>query len=501
MAKRGRPTKTDSFLRRNTTKFQNNDNSVAKVGNEVLIIPNNSGVEDWARKDGAGRTAFVQGSVLFADANGLVAQDNSNFFWDDATNELQLGGNLLITGTQININSGTAANLILDKGAANRGGDILFRTGGSERWTVGCADSDIIGDGTDFRIGRTSSDPDIFIDRTNGNVGLGTGSPEHQLHILDTDGNARVLIESDAVDGAAVIEFRNDLIEWSMGVSGGLSDDFYLQDVTNNTFPLRVQHGAPTASLNIISSGNVGIGTASAGAKLHVDDTGTDLLKLKRTTETDNTSCRLEFGCDTTYYKAGIYFLRESGVTNGRGSLNFAVDPNDDAADADTGHTVLTMESAGGYLHGAGTTGFPYGEIYVEGNSTADTVATATSTQITRFDVNGASLNTTPDHTNDHITITKAGHYMVNVSLAFSGDASVDWKFTLCKNNGTANFLNVHTNRKLGSGGDIGSASMSGIVDLAVNDTVEIWMIHGAGVNKDITVQDCTLSIVAVGGT
>ena len=145
--------------------------------------------------------------------------------------------------------------------------------------------------------------------------------------------------------------------------------------------------------------------------------------------------------------------------------------------------------------------GLPFGEVWVESNSTADTVATATSTQMLRFDTNGESNDATPDHTNDHITIGKAGKYLVTVSISFSGDPSVDWTFGLFKNNGATSFLNVHCNRKLGSGGDIGSASMSGICDFASSDTVELWMQHGAGVNKDIIVQDCTLSIVHLGGT
>jgi len=158
------------------------------------------------------------------------------------------------------------------------------------------------------------------------------------------------------------------------------------------------------------------------------------------------------------------------------------------------------LHMGGDLIHGTDGGGLVFGEIYVEGNSTADTITTATSTQMSRFDTDGESNLITPSHTNDHLTITKAGKYLVTISISFSGDNSVDWKFTLCKNNGASNFLNVHTNRKLGSAGDIGSASMSGIVDLAVNDTVELWMEHSSGVNKYITIQDCTMSVVQVGG-
>lgn len=36
-------------------------------------------------------TAFTQGSVVFAGASGVYAQDNANFFWNDSTNRLGIG--------------------------------------------------------------------------------------------------------------------------------------------------------------------------------------------------------------------------------------------------------------------------------------------------------------------------------------------------------------------------------------------------------------------------
>jgi len=160
--------------------------------------------------------------------------------------------------------------------------------------------------------------------------------------------------------------------------------------------------------------------------------------------------------------------------------------------------SLATQEFAGSpvFVHG----GLPFGEIWVQGNATPDTIATATLAQVTRFANNGESNNTTPDHSQDHITIIKKGKYLVTISLAFKGDASVEWDFRLGINNGSGFCLNVHTDRKLGAGGDVGSASLSGICDFAVGDTIELWMKHEAGVNKSITVEDCTMSLVQIGG-
>jgi hypothetical protein len=164
-------------------------------------------------------------------------------------------------------------------------------------------------------------------------------------------------------------------------------------------------------------------------------------------------------------------------------------------------NTYASLGASGDLLFVGSGSGLPYGEIYVNDNTTSDTVATATNSQVTRFDTNGVYNSMTPDHTNDHITIVKAGIYLCATSIAFSGDGSVQWAFSAYKNNGNTEFANIHADRKLGAAGDVGSASMSGLIDLAVGDTIEVWMMHTAGVNKDIIIRDCTLSLIQVGGT
>lgn len=153
----------------------------------------------------------------------------------------------------------------------------------------------------------------------------------------------------------------------------------------------------------------------------------------------------------------------------------------------------------GGVIRFVSGGGLCYGEIYVKDNATADTIATGTPTQVLRFDTNGQSNGTTPDHTNDHITIDNSGKYLVTISCSFSGTGSVNWQFDCYKNNGDTIFNNLHTDRKIGAAGDVGSISMSGIVDLTATDTLELWIQQDSGVNKDITVQDCTISIVQIG--
>lgn len=81
--------------------------TAALTGNRTYSFPDTSGTFTL---DGTG--GFTQGSVAFAGASGLLAQDNANFFWNDTTNRLGLGltnpreqleltGNLRLAGASI----------------------------------------------------------------------------------------------------------------------------------------------------------------------------------------------------------------------------------------------------------------------------------------------------------------------------------------------------------------------------------------------------------------
>ncbi len=168
--------------------------------------------------------------------------------------------------------------------------------------------------------------------------------------------------------------------------------------------------------------------------------------------------------------------------------------------------TNYTHVSSTGDVVFVGSSGLAFGEIYTYDSGTTITISTAgiaNKVQITSFDTNGASNNATADHTNDHITITKAGKYLATVSLSAEtagAGGSDEFGFGLFRNNGTAEFQNVHSHRELsGGGGDTGSVSMSGIVDLAVDDTIEVWCWNEDSTDN-LVVDDITLTLIQVGG-
>lgn len=171
----------------------------------------------------------------------------------------------------------------------------------------------------------------------------------------------------------------------------------------------------------------------------------------------------------------------------------------------DDNTNYLEISSTGDAVF-VGSSGLVFGEIYAQDNAVPTAIAIAgkaNKVQVTVFDTNGQSNNATPDHASDHITVIKAGMYMANISMSVSGaggDAD-DFGFSIWKNDGNTEFANLHTHRKLAGGaGDRGSVSMSGIIDCAVDDTIEVWTWNEDDTDN-LTIDDITLTLVQVGGT
>jgi hypothetical protein len=139
--------------------------------------------------------------------------------------------------------------------------------GGQSRYSI----DDITGGRTPFTIRGGAPSHSLYVN-TNGNIGLGTSTPALELSIKDGD-TPSVRLEQDGSSGWA---------PQTWDVSGN-ETNFFIRDVTSGSrLPFRIRPGAPTNSIDIANDGNVGIGTASADARLHLKDDTLPAVRLEK---------------------------------------------------------------------------------------------------------------------------------------------------------------------------------------------------------------------------
>ena len=269
-----------------------------------------------------------------------------------------------------------------------------------------------------------------------------------------------------------------------------------------------------TEKMRITHDGSVGIGTVpGANNKIHVYEASNQLLArfetdglnnviLELTTDGDGTPRDARIGFD---YRDDVVGINNGGsldgvsngiVINSSGQVGIKIVPNEALTVA--GNVRITGDT---YWTGAGS-GVPYGEVYVNDNTTVTSVSSAGFTQFLHFNSNGHSNLSTPDHTNDHITIVKAGIYMVEccVNIKNSSGAAHTIEAVIAKNNGTTIFPNMRRHRTLGTGADVGAIPICGQLDLAVDDTIEVCLTSDSASARNVTGEDIVLMLTMVGG-
>ena len=119
---------------------------------------------------------------------------------------------------------------------------------------------------------------------STGNVGIGTATPVLDVHVNTTDTPAMRLEQNNSGGFTAQT--------WDVA---GNEANFFVRDVTaGSRLPFRIRPGAPTSSLDISASGNVGINNASPSTALDVVGNtatiGSDIGGTARTNSTTKAS-------------------------------------------------------------------------------------------------------------------------------------------------------------------------------------------------------------------
>jgi hypothetical protein len=275
-------------------------------GSQNIIISQGSGADitipagdtKVVYSDGAGAgaaffDAFASLSVVDLTATGIVTAAGTSVF----TN-LDISGDIDVDGT-------TNLDVVDIDGALTQDGGAVFNE----------ASADV-----DFRVESDNDANALFVQGSDGFVGIGNASPTDKLHIGTNSGGTQLKIQSAASSNNCILHTDGTTDSWRTGMNLALTDGSYeFYDDVNNV-----------SRMVIDSSGSVGIGTSSPTEKLSVvgghvsvgDSTGvsgTEFLlegyrEIYNGDKYGNTSIRTTY--NTGSNASDMLFYTASGSTN-----------------------------------------------------------------------------------------------------------------------------------------------------------------------------------------
>jgi hypothetical protein len=136
-----------------------------------------------------------------------------------------------------------------------------------------------------------------------------------------------------------------------------------------------------------------------------------------------------------------------------------------------------------------------YAIMSVQAGSVGESTVDGTPRKIAAWNTNGLANDAVPDQAGDDITAATDGIYHVDLCVSFSGTASKTYQLEIYRNGLSTGFA---FDRKLGTGGDVGSGSCHAILILDATDTVEVYQSSSDG-GTAMTVTEAQLSITRVG--
>jgi len=217
----------------------------------------------WSEKENATSGEFGGELHLGTRVNG--GGISSDLIIDSAGNAT-FAGTITSGPTFINGNTDNSVEFLTiddaDPTAGSQRPHIKFTGAGSQLGKIRVLDNGV---GMQF---LNSSDDEKLVIRDTGNVGIGTTSPQRNLTVYESSGNA-VLQLANSTSGVGA---SDGFLAYTDGVNVGLEnkENGYLSLATNASEKMR-----------ITSTGNVGIGTTLPGTlhnasygttRLHIDD-------------------------------------------------------------------------------------------------------------------------------------------------------------------------------------------------------------------------------------
>jgi hypothetical protein len=379
-----------------------------------------------------------EGRIWIGDGNTIVSD---TVYVDEPNNRVGIGTTSPLGAIQIG--DGTAASpstnqiLVLSNTATTGGNSNLYlATGASGTSTIGMGGTQFSVTNTAGKITYTDSS-DTFSFNTNfstkmvingsGNVGIGTTSPSEKLDVRSGSFNSSVAQFTGANDG------RGLLISTFSRASNDDSVDYNAQ-----YSGLGVQTWSINSSekMRLNQSGNVGIGTTSPQAKLHVQDYTTGeshqaMFKGGSVDVGDYSYISLNGGYASDYNKEVRLAAVSESVFGNKTGFAVLTSPDSDGA---SGHERLRITADGNV--GIGTDSPSY-QLQVTGDSS--------SSPLLQVDDDGdAYLQIKPDNS----TMFKIGDISGLGDEAFIVGSYVDLRF----NNSGSTTMTVNNFNRVGIG-------------------------------------------------
>jgi len=128
-----------------------------------------------------------------------------------------------------------------------------------------------------------------------------------------------------------------------------------------------------------------------------------------------------------------------------------------------------------------------YGGLYIQDNATTQAGIDLNPVKMTGWEGNLSANGVSPDFVNNQITVLTTGVYLCFVQISFAGQSSTEFHGHL-RVNGNEQVEGWH--RKLGTGGDVGSASFTALKVLNANDILTIYIESDDGGGANFTPMD-----------
>lgn len=188
-------------------------------------------------------------------------------------------------------------------------------SGGANKFSI----DDLTNSKTPFTVTAAAPTNSLFV-ASSGKVGFGNNSPGLNLHITATDTPA---IRQEQTSGGGFTAQT-----WDIGANEA---NWFVRDVTGGSrLPLRIRPGAPTSSIDIQASGNVGFGTTAPAVPVEVDNSTSPAVGFRNTSQS----------ADQKYWQLSVFGQTFYGIlmNDANTTQNFWLEVN-----RGTGNTVTSV--------------------------------------------------------------------------------------------------------------------------------------------------------------